>query len=120
MPLQVARRTKIVATLGPASAGRIDELVAAGADAIRLNFSHGTQSQHAEWAGAVRDVERENGRPLALMADLQGPKLRIGDLAAPVTVAKGQQVLIGPEGSEVDLPVARPSWARCSRPATMC
>ena len=106
MPLQVARRTKIVATLGPASAGRIDELVAAGADAIRLNFSHGTQSQHAEWAGAVRDVERENGRPLALMADLQGPKLRIGDLAAPVTVAKGQQVLIGPEGSEVDLPIA--------------
>ncbi len=106
MPVQVPRRTKIVATLGPASAGRIDELVDAGADVIRLNFSHGTQAQHAEWAGAVRSVERDKGRPLALIADLQGPKLRIGDLAAPVTVAKGQEVLVGPEGSEVDLPVA--------------
>ena len=58
------RRTKIVATLGPASAGRIAELVDAGIDATRLNFSHGTQAQHAELAGAVRSVE-QRPRPSA-------------------------------------------------------
>jgi len=106
MPAQVARRTKIVATLGPASAARIDELVAAGTDAVRLNLSHGTQAQHAEWAEAVRGVEKAMGRPLALIADLQGPKLRVGDLKAPMTLAKGDEVVVGPEGSLVDLPIA--------------
>jgi pyruvate kinase len=106
MAQQVLRRTKIVATLGPASASRVDELVAAGVNAVRLNFSHGTHEQHAEWAEAVRGVERTTGRPLALIADLQGPKLRIGDLAAPVSLARGDEVVVGPEGEHVDLPIA--------------
>jgi pyruvate kinase len=106
MPAQVARRTKIVATLGPASAGRVGELVAAGVDAVRLNLSHGTQEQHAGWAELVRGVEGELGRPLALIADLQGPKLRIGDLPAPVKLTKGEEVVVGPEGAGVDLPIA--------------
>jgi pyruvate kinase len=106
MPIEAPRRTKIVATLGPASAGRIADLVAAGTDAIRLNLSHGTQDQHAAWAAAAREVESDLGRPLALIADLQGPKLRIGDLPATVVLAKGDEVVVGPEGADVDLPIA--------------
>ncbi|MER3412154.1 MAG: pyruvate kinase, partial [Thermoleophilia bacterium] len=83
------RRTKIVATLGPASADRVDELVQAGMDAARLNLSHGTWDEHARWADRVREVERACGRPLALVADLQGPKLRVGDLSAPVRLERG-------------------------------
>jgi pyruvate kinase len=106
VPAQAARRTKIVATLGPASAERVDELAAAGTDVVRLNLSHGTQDQHAAMAKTVRDVERDIGRPLAVVADLQGPKLRIGDLAAPVSLRKGDEVRVGPEGANVDLPIA--------------
>ena len=95
MPVDAPRRTKIVATLGPASAGRIEELVAAGTNAIRLNLSHGTQEQHAEWAAAARAVEAELGRPLALIADLQGPKLRIGDLLShPECEARGRAQIL--------------------------
>ncbi|HEU0303974.1 MAG TPA: pyruvate kinase [Gaiellaceae bacterium] len=106
MPAPRTRRTKIVATLGPASAGRVEELVRAGVDVVRLNLSHGTQEQHAAWADLVRGVERDLGRPLALIADLQGPKLRIGDLAAPIILSRGDEVVVGPEGARVDLPVA--------------
>ena len=85
---------------------RVDELVGAGADVFRLNLSHGTHDQHAESAEKVRGVERDVGRPLALIADLQGPKLRIGDLAAPVVLKRGEEIRVGPEGAAVDLPIA--------------
>ena len=75
-------------------------------DVVRLNFSHGTHGEHADSAAAVRSVESELGRPLALIADLQGPKLRIGDLAAPVVLSRGDEVLVGPDGDRVDLPIA--------------
>ena len=86
------RRTKIVATLGPASDSpeKLRALVAAGMDAARLNLSHGTHEDHAERARRVRDVEAEAGRPIALIADLQGPKLRIGELAEPVVLRTGE------------------------------
>jgi pyruvate kinase len=76
------RRTKIIATLGPASDGapRIEELCRAGVDVLRLNFSHGTHAEHAARIAAAREAERALGRPIALLADLQGPKLRLGDL----------------------------------------
>ena len=76
------RRTKIVATIGPASSTHeaVRELVDAGVDAFRLNFSHGTHEDHAPRAAIVRAVQAELRKPLALIADLQGPKLRIGDL----------------------------------------
>ena len=106
MAVEAPRRTKIVATLGPASAGRVEELVAAGMDVARLNFSHGTHGEHADSAAAVRSVESKLGRPLALIADLQGPKLRIGNLAAPVVLSRGDEVLVGPDGDRVDLPIA--------------
>jgi pyruvate kinase len=105
------RKTKIVATLGPASGDRagIAALVDAGANAIRLNFSHGTHEQHAEWAQLVREVEGESGwRTLALIADLQGPKLRVGDIDGPRTLARGAEVVVaGTEtATDGDLPVA--------------
>lgn len=77
------RNTKIVATLGPASSTpkRIEELFRAGVDVFRLNFSHGSHRDHAERLRVIRDLEKTTGRPIAVMADLQGPKLRIGSFA---------------------------------------
>jgi pyruvate kinase len=78
------RRAKIVATLGPASTSHdtIRALFQAGADVFRLNFSHGTREQHAERLAIIREVERESGRPIGVLMDLQGPKLRIGAFAS--------------------------------------
>jgi len=74
------RSAKILATLGPASSApeRVRVLHEAGADAFRLNFSHGTHEHHAERCRAIRAVEEATGRPIGIVADLQGPKLRIG------------------------------------------
>jgi pyruvate kinase len=92
----VPRRTKIVATLGPASGTqeRITALARAGMDGARLNFSHGTQDQHAEYAQMVRQAQEEIGSPIALIADLQGPKLRIGELEAPMLLAQGDEIVV--------------------------
>jgi pyruvate kinase len=105
------RRTKIVATLGPSTAtpGLISGLARAGMDGARLNFSHGTQELHAESARLVRAAREELGRPIALIADLQGPKLRIGELDQPVRLDKGDEVIVtGHEARDSELPV-RPS-----------
>ncbi len=77
------RKAKIVATLGPASSTKemILSLFEAGVDVFRFNFSHGTQDDHRARHEAVREVERLVGRPIAILADLQGPKLRIGKFA---------------------------------------
>ncbi|HEX7582314.1 MAG TPA: pyruvate kinase [Gaiellaceae bacterium] len=108
--MNVERRTKIVATLGPASDSteQLSALVAAGMDAARLNLSHGSHADHAERAGRVRKVEVEAGRPIALIADLQGPKLRIGALDEPMILVRGETITICAEESAVDgeLPIA--------------
>src|SRR5690606_23061293 len=77
------RNVKIVATLGPASSGpdRIRALFDAGVDVFRLNFSHGSHDDHLTRIRTVRALEKEVGRPIGLLADLQGPKLRIGTFA---------------------------------------
>jgi pyruvate kinase len=69
------RRTKIVATIGPVTSTHdtLRELVDAGVDAVRLNLSHGVHADHEARAGLVREVQAETGKPLALIADLQGP-----------------------------------------------
>jgi pyruvate kinase len=74
------RQTKIVATLGPASSTKemIRALFDAGADMFRLNFSHGTHADHRARLATIREIEREVGRPIPVLADLQGPKLRVG------------------------------------------
>ena len=98
------RRTKIVATLGPASAHRdtIAALVESGVNAFRLNFSHGTHAQHAESVRLIREVEGDGWRTLALIADLQGPKLRIGDLPGPLRLERGDEVFVSGDGSSRD------------------
>ena len=76
----VERKTKIIATLGPASASpyTIGEMVAQGLDVARLNFSHGTYENHALWAGWVRDAAQYYGRAVAVLQDVQGPRIRVG------------------------------------------
>jgi len=91
------RATKIVATLGPASSTQdvLNRMLAAGVDVVRLNFSHGTAADHEERARLVRDAARSLGREVAIMADLQGPKIRIGKLAnGKVTLKTGQRFIL--------------------------
>ena len=78
------RRTKIVSTLGPASstAAMIERLFNAGVDVFRLNFSHGTHEDHAARVSMIRDLEARSGRPIGILADVQGPKLRVGQFEA--------------------------------------
>lgn len=86
------RRCKIVCTLGPASSTleRIRELIEAGMDCARLNFSHGSHEDHARVAGYVRQASAELGKPVALLADLSGPKMRVGRFpGGPITLVPG-------------------------------
>jgi len=78
------RNAKIVATLGPSSSDKdtIRRLFAAGVDVFRLNFSHGDEAAHRASFAILRELEREAGRPIGILADLQGPKLRVGTFAA--------------------------------------
>jgi pyruvate kinase len=105
-----SRRTKIVATIGPATSTpeQVRELIRAGVDAVRMNFSHGTREDHAERARTVRAVQEELGKPLALIADLQGPKIRVGDLEEPRLLQKDDLVTVVAEEQATDgeLPVA--------------
>ena len=104
------RRTKIVATIGPACATpeMVRALVASGMDAARLNLSHGTHDDHRQRAKLVRDAQAEAGRPLALIGDLQGPKFRVGDLPSPLQLVQGEEitVVVGANGREGELPIA--------------
>lgn len=87
------RNAKIVATLGPASSapGVIEQLFLAGVDVFRLNFSHGTADDHGQRVKILRDIEARHKRPIAILADLQGPKLRVGTfLAGRVMLSEGQ------------------------------
>ena len=87
------RHTRIVATLGPATdaPGVLDELLHAGVDVVRLNFSHGTPEQHAARVARVREISASIGREVGILADLQGPKIRIETFADDkVTLQNGQ------------------------------
>ena len=91
------RATKIVATLGPASSDRkmLAALVAAGIDVVRLNFSHGTADDHRKRLEILRDICKAQGRTVGVMADLQGPKIRIGKFAnGPIRIAAGQTFIL--------------------------
>ena len=85
------RGAKIVATLGPASSQpeMIHALVAAGLDVARLNFSHGDHASLKELVRFVREAQEAAGRPIAILGDLQGPKIRIGPLSEPVQLTPG-------------------------------
>ncbi len=90
-----SRNTKILATLGPASSDieTIRALHLAGADVFRLNFSHGSHADHAARAAQIRQISAELGRPIGILADLQGPKLRIGTFAeGAVSIKRGERI----------------------------
>ncbi len=93
------RSAKIVATIGPASntADRIDALFQAGVDVFRLNFSHGKQEDHLALCEMIRSLEKSVGRPIGVMADLQGPKLRVG------TFVEGKAKLAAGQSFRLDL-----------------
>ena len=91
------RRTKIVATLGPSSndAKVLDKMMEAGLDVVRLNFSHGTAQDHIDRAELVRSLARARGRAIGVLADLQGPKIRVGKFAdTKITLAAGDQFIL--------------------------
>lgn len=94
------RRTKIVATLGPASSSDavLRQLITAGLDVARLNFSHGTHEEKRELLARLRSAARELGRPVTILQDLQGPKVRVGNLpGGQVALQAGEQVALMPE-----------------------
>ncbi|MFQ5879748.1 MAG: pyruvate kinase [Dehalococcoidia bacterium] len=95
------RRTKVVATVGPASHGEetLTALLQAGVDVVRLNFSHGTREEHGQSMDLVRAIAQRLGRPIAILQDLQGPKIRTGPLVdgQPVYLANGAEVTITSE-----------------------
>ena len=109
-PMTIDRRTKIVATLGPASDSRerLRALIEAGVNAVRFNLSHGSHAEHSARAWLVREIAADMGSPVALIADLQGPKLRIGELAEPIVLHTGDNVTVAAEESANDgeLPIA--------------
>ena len=104
MRLKQYPRTKIVCTLGPATASRdaLKGLVEAGMNVARLNFSHGTHEQHAATVAMVRTVATELDVPIAILGDLQGPRIRIGDLPRTIELREGSDVVLVEEGAESD------------------
>ncbi|MDB5801642.1 MAG: pyruvate kinase [Rhodocyclales bacterium] len=91
------RHTKIVATLGPASNDEdvLERMIRAGVDVVRLNFSHGKAEDHINRANIVRAVARRVGKPVAILADLQGPKIRVGKFEnGKILLEKGQKFIL--------------------------
>ena len=95
-------RTKIVCTLGPATAtdDAIRGLIEAGMNVARVNFSHGTHEQHAATIAMVRRMAKEAGKPIGILGDLQGPRIRVGDLREPITLSVGDDITLVHEGQE--------------------
>ena len=111
------RRTKIVATLGPASRDprTVGGLLSAGMDVARINLSHGTLAEHDETIAVARRAAAAAGAPLAVLIDLPGPKLRIGDLPAPIRVAAGDTLTLGTSGA-ANVPVSFSELLRHLKP----
>jgi len=107
------RRAKIVATVGPASSdpAKLKALYLAGVDTFRMNFSHGTQEDHARVHAAIRALEVEMDRPIGILQDLQGPKIRIGTVRdGRLEVDGGERVrfvLSGTDGGKDAIPLPR-------------
>lgn len=89
-------KTKIVATLGPATSSydKILELVEAGAAMFRLNTSHGSEEGHAENINNIRKISRDTGRYIPILIDLQGPKIRVGNIPNPISIKPGQEIIL--------------------------
>jgi len=90
------RKAKIVATIGPASQDEevLEKLIRAGMNVARMNFSHGTHEQHAERIAILRKVSERLGTSIGILQDLQGPKIRVGDLPEPIQLSEGEMVVL--------------------------
>lgn len=97
VPLESYKRTKIIATVGPAtdSYEAVRDLIKAGANGLRLNFSHGDHAEHGRRITWIRQASAELGKPVAIVQDLQGPKIRLGDFDGIVEVKTGQHLKFG-------------------------
>ncbi len=118
------RSAKIVATLGPASSDyeRIRALFEAGVDVFRLNFSHGSHADHLGRFEAIRRIEQETGRPIGILADLQGPKLRLGTFSeGPIELAAGAHFRLDLDrspGDQTRAPLPHPEIFEALEPGT--
>jgi pyruvate kinase len=118
----VQRRTKIVATVGPATwePETLEELISAGADVLRLNFSHADEDRHARTISSIRAAAERAGREVAVLGDLPGPKLRVGEMQGDVVeLHTGSHVTLTPEaveGDEHTIPVSWPGLVSALHP----
>jgi pyruvate kinase len=96
VPIEDFKKTKILATVGPAtnSYEAVRDLIKAGANGIRLNFSHGTQDERVQQIKWIRQASKELGKPVAILQDLQGPKIRLGDFDDIINVRAGQSFVL--------------------------
>jgi pyruvate kinase len=119
------KRAKLIATLGPASSGteKLMEFIAAGMNVARLNMSHGNHEQHKKTIVNVREASRRVGREVAILCDLQGPKLRVEQLNQPLLLQTGTEWLVGPSTEQsLHLPLIPTTYAQIARDckAGMC
>lgn len=117
------RRTKIIATLGPASCSPdvIRNLIISGMDVARLNFSHGTYQDHAKVIGILRKTSAELGKPVTILQDLQGPKIRVGNIpGGAINLVGGTRMKLVPEamfsGGTDEIPIDYPYVAEEAKP----
>ncbi len=104
VPISEYKRTKIIATVGPSTHNyqAILELLKSGANGIRLNFSHGTHQERIDQIKWIRKASRELGKPVAIVQDLQGPKIRLGDFEGPIHLQKGQTIVLAKDADYLD------------------
>ena len=116
----IKARTKIVCTIGPSSAGAdvLRSLIEAGLDVARINFSHGTYDEHARTIATIRALASELNHPVAILGDLQGPRIRIGDLPVSRDVSDGDEVTFAhePHALAGDVPVTYDHLAHDVKP----
>src|SRR5512141_824696 len=97
----MTRKAKIVATIGPASRSEevLEKLILAGMNVARVNFSHGTHEQHAECFALIAKVSERLGVSIGILQDLQGPKIRVGELSEPIQLSEGETVTLYTTGT---------------------
>jgi len=118
------RKTKIIVTIGPASRDMevLDQLLEAGMDCARLNFSHGTLEEHGEVVHRIRELSAKRGRPVAILQDLGGVKLRLGQVEGTFRLNVGEEIWLSPEASSSErevLPFPQPAILRDLRPGNL-
>jgi len=118
------RKTKIIATIGPASREPeiLEQLILAGMDCARLNFSHGTLEEHAEVIRSVRELSAKHNKQVAILQDLGGIKLRLGNITEQIQLNPGDEIIIGPDFDPeipVRLPFPEPSIIKNLQPGNL-